>query len=250
MKTLNRKPHSNEKKRLVELISHDRTRTNLLRTGERNLIIYLVQRIPQWMTSNMLTGIGLIGNIIVMISFLLATFIDRNYLLLGIPGFVINWFGDSLDGRLAYYRNRPKKLYGFTLDITIDWIGIILIGVGFIVYAEGVWELIGYGFVVMYGWEMIVALMRLRLTGNYSIDFFKVGPTEVRIVLILVLITELLLPDSIRYFALLVCIILFIVNIIDTHNLLKNSRKYGFKREKPIRRKINRWMNFAGHFLF
>ncbi|NLO68886.1 MAG: hypothetical protein GX098_10030, partial [Bacteroidales bacterium] len=67
MKTLNRKPHSNEKKRLVELISHDRTRTNLLRTGERNLIIYLVQRIPQWMTSNMLTGIGLIGNIIVMI---------------------------------------------------------------------------------------------------------------------------------------------------------------------------------------
>ncbi len=229
MKTLNRKPHSNEKKRLVELISHDRTRTNLLRTGERNLIIYLVQRIPQWMTSNMLTGIGLIGNIIVMISFLLATFIDRNYLLLGIPGFVINWFGDSLDGRLAYYRNRPKKLYGFTLDITIDWIGIILIGVGFIVYAEGVWELIGYGFVVMYGWEMIVALMRLRLTGNYSIDFFKVGPTEVRIVLILVLITELLLPDSIRYFALLVCIILFIVNIIDTQNLLRIAENMDLK---------------------
>lgn len=229
MKTLNRKPHSNEKKRLVELISHDRTRTNLLRTGERNLIIYLVQRIPQWMTSNMLTGIGLIGNIIVMISFLLATFIDRNYLLLGIPGFVINWFGNSLDGRLAYYRNRPKKLYGFTLDITIDWIGIILIGVGFIVYAEGVWELIGYGFVVMYGWEMIVALMRLRLTGNYSIDFFKVGPTEVRIVLILVLITELLLPDSIRYFALLVCIILFIVNIIDTHNLLRIAENMDLK---------------------
>lgn len=237
MKTLNRKPHSNEKKRLVELISHDRTRTNLLRTGERNLIIYLVQRIPQWMTSNMLTGIGLIGNIIVMISFLLATFIDRNYLLLGIPGFVINWFGDSLDGRLAYYRNRPKKLYGFTLDITIDWIGIILIGVGFIVYAEGVWELIGYGFVVMYGWEMIVALMRLRLTGNYSIDFFKVGPTEVRIVLILVLITELLLPDSIRYFALLVCIILFIVNIIDTHNLLRIAENMDLKERNQSEKK-------------
>ncbi|MDD4812786.1 MAG: CDP-alcohol phosphatidyltransferase [Bacteroidales bacterium] len=237
MKTLNRKPHSNEKKRLVELISHDRTRTNLLRTGERNLIIYLVQRIPQWMTSNMLTGIGLIGNIIVMISFLLATFIDRNYLLLGIPGFVINWFGDSLDGRLAYYRNRPKKLYGFTLDITIDWIGIILIGVGFIVYAEGVWELIGYGFVVMYGWEMIVALMRLRLTGNYSIDFFKVGPTEVRIVLILVLITELLLPDSIRYFALLVCIILFIVNIIDTHNLLRIAENMDLKERTQSEKK-------------
>jgi hypothetical protein len=73
--------------------------------------------------------------------------------------------------------------------------------------------------------------MRLRLTGNYSIDFFKVGPTEVRIVLILVLITELLLPDSIRYFALLVCIILFIVNIIDTHNLLRIAENMDLKGE-------------------
>lgn len=221
MKHKHRNPHSTARSRLAELISHDRERTNLLKTGERNLIVYLVQRIPAWMTSDMLTGIGLFGNIVVMGSFLLATYIDRNLLLLGVLGFLINWFGDSLDGRLAYYRNKPKRLYGFSLDITIDWIGIILIGCGFIVYAEGVWELIGYGFVVMYGWEIIVALMRLRLTGNYSIDFFKIGPTEVRIVLILVLITEILLPGSIRYFALFVCIVLFIVNIFDTHYLLR-----------------------------
>jgi phosphatidylglycerophosphate synthase len=225
MKHNRRNSHSPGKSTLADLITHDRERTNLLKTGERNLIVFLVQRIPSWITSDMLTGIGLFGNIIVMVSFLLATYIDRNLLLLGVPGFIINWFGDSLDGRLAYYRNRPKKLYGFTLDITIDWIGIILIGCGFIVYVDGVWELIGYGFVVMYGWEMIVALMRLRITGNYSIDFFKIGPTEVRIILILVLITELLLPGSIRYFALFMCVVLFIVNIFDTHSLLRIAER-------------------------
>ena len=221
MKHNHQKSHSSAKSKLADLISHDRERTNLLKTGEKNLIVYLVQRIPSWVTSDMLTGIGLFGNVIVMVSFLLATYVDSNLLLLGVLGFIINWFGDSLDGRLAYYRNRPKKYYGFTLDITIDWIGIILIGCGFIVYVDGVWELIGYGFVVMYGWEMIVALMRLRITGNYSIDFFKIGPTEVRIVLILVLITELLLPGSIRYFALFMCVVLFMVNIFDTHYLLR-----------------------------
>ncbi|MFO7617765.1 MAG: CDP-alcohol phosphatidyltransferase [Bacteroidales bacterium] len=232
MKHSRRSNHSSAKNRLAELISQDRERTNLLKSGERNLIVYLVQRIPAWMTSDMLTGIGLFGNIIVMVSFLLATYVDRNLLLLGVPGFIINWFGDSLDGRLAYFRNRPKKRYGFTLDITIDWIGIILIGCGFIVYAEGVWELIGYGFVVMYGWEMIVALMRLRLTGNYSIDFFKIGPTEVRIVLILVLVVELLLPGSIRYFALFMCVILFLVNIVDTHNLLRIAERKDLEERK------------------
>lgn len=102
----------------------------------------------------MLTCIGFIGNILTFISFVLATYLNRYYLLLGILGYIINWFGDSLDGRVAYYRQKPRKWYGFALDITIDWLGIILLGLGFIVYVDSAWELIGFIFIVMYGWEM------------------------------------------------------------------------------------------------
>jgi len=136
-------------------------------------------------------------------------------------GFAVNWFGDSLDGRLAYYRNKPRKNYGFTLDITIDWISIILIGFGYIIYAEGNWEMLGYGFVVMYGWEMILALIRYRLTGKYSIDSGLMGPTEVRIVITLIMIAEVIFPGSLNYSAGLVVVVLFLVNITDTIKLLR-----------------------------
>ncbi len=154
---------------LIKSVFSDRARTNLLKKYEQEAIAWLVQRIPPSITSNALTGIGFVGSVIVAASFVLAAYFSKYYLLLAVPGFMISWFGDSLDGRLAYYRNIPRKRYGFALDITIDWISIILIGFGYIIYAEGVWELFGYGFVVMYGWEMIIALMRYKITEKYSI---------------------------------------------------------------------------------
>ncbi len=202
-------------------ISPDRKRTNLLRRPEQNAIAWLVQHIPLWVSSNLLTAVGFSGSVIVFLSFILAHYLHVNYLLLGVLGFMISWFGDSLDGRIAYYRNKPRKWYGFTLDITMDWVGIILIGCGFIVYSGGKWELLGYGFVVMYGWEMIIALMRYKITGKYSIDSGFMGPTEVRIIISAMLVAEVLFRDSILYAAAGISIILFFVNITDTRKLLQ-----------------------------
>ncbi|MDP4223617.1 MAG: CDP-alcohol phosphatidyltransferase [Bacteroidota bacterium] len=206
---------------VLDTISRDRTRTNLFKKYEQNALAFLVQRIPCWMSSDMLTAIGFCGSIIVAAAFVLALYFSRYFMLLGVLGFTISWFGDSLDGRVAYFRKKPRKLYGFTLDITFDWISTILIGFGYIIYTGGVWELLGYGFVVMYGWEMIIKLMGYKITGKYSIDSGKLGPTEVRIIISGVMIAEVILKGSIGYSAMLVCIILFIVNVTDTHNLLK-----------------------------
>lgn len=199
----------------------DRSRTNLLKKYEQQAIAWLVQRMPPCITSNFLTGVGFFGYVIVFTSFVLAAYFGRVWLLLGLPGFIINWFGDSLDGRLAYYRKKPRKQYGSTLDITIDWLSIILIGLGYIIYVDGVWEVFGYGFVAMYAWEIIVALIRYRLTGSYSIDSGKVGPTEVRIMVGIIMVAEVLLPGSLIFSAGFLVIAIFIVNIIDTNKLLR-----------------------------
>lgn len=211
----------------------DRARTNLLKKQEQIAISWLVQRIPAFISSNMLTGIGFFGNIIVTASFILAAYFSRSFLLLGLLGFLISWFGDSLDGRLAYYRNKPRKNYGFALDITIDWVSIILIGVGYTIYADGAWTLLGYGFVVMYGWEMIIALLRFKITGRYSIDSGIMGPTEVRIIIGLIMIAEVFSPGSLNYSALIVVTALFIFNITDTRKLLRVADEIDKKELKP-----------------
>jgi phosphatidylglycerophosphate synthase len=210
-----------ETKKAESLIAQGRVRTNILHSVEQKSIAYLVQKIPAWMSSDMLTAIGFVGSIIVFLSFVLGTFISRYFLLLGILGFMVSWFGDSLDGRIAYYRNKPRKWYGFSLDITVDWLGIILMGGGFIVYAPSYWKIIGFLFVVLYGWEMLTALLRYKVTEQYSIDSGSFGPTEVRILISFMLILEVIVKDSILYTSSFACLILLIMNFLETGKILK-----------------------------
>ena len=219
---------------VLKIISQDRSRTNLLKKAEQRTIAFLVQRIPSWITSDILTGIGFFGSIIILLSFILATYFSVAYLLLGVVGFMICWFGDSLDGRIAYYRNKQRKWYGFALDITTDWIGIVLMGWGFVIYIDSEWEIIGFCFVILYGWEMLTTLLRYKITNKYSIDSGLFGPTEVRIVISIILILEVLLKGSILYSAALACALLFITNITDTNKLLKlaNDRDIEEREQK------------------
>ncbi|HOK36036.1 MAG TPA: CDP-alcohol phosphatidyltransferase [Paludibacteraceae bacterium] len=206
---------------IVKTISEGRTRTNLLRKYEQSTLAYLVQRIPAWMSSDMLTAIGFFGSLIVFLSFVLAAYVNRYLLLIGVLGFVISWFGDSLDGRVAYYRHKPRKWYGFSLDITVDWLGVILMGAGFIVYAISPWKIIGFLFVGLYGWEMITALLRYKIINQYSIDSGAFGPTEVRILISLILVLEVIFKNSIIYTSSLACLILLIMNILETKKILQ-----------------------------
>jgi hypothetical protein len=206
---------------IVLKLSKDRHRTNLLKTSEQRFIAFLVQHIPSWINSNMLTAIGLAGSLVTTTGFILALYVHRSLLLLGILGFFINWFGDSLDGRLAYFRNKPRKWYGFSLDYTVDWLTNIFIGLGYIVYVGGQWELLGFGFVVLYGWAMMTALLRYKITNEYTIDSGLLGPTEVRIIISLFLLLEVFVKGSIIYSGIVACVILFVVNFIDFRKLLK-----------------------------
>ncbi len=216
---------------VVKVIAEGRNRTNLFKNSEQKFIAYLVQRMPKWLSSDMLTAIGFLGSILTFASFLLAFYIHPTFLLLGVLGYFICWFGDSLDGRIAYYRHIPRKWYGYALDITVDWLGVILIGLGFVVYVDGAWEIVGFLFVVLYGWEMVTTTVKYKITGKYSIDSGLFGPTEVRIILSLILIIEVLFHNSIQYISLVTTLLLLVSNIVDTTKLLKVADECDIKEK-------------------
>jgi len=218
---MDRRELNEEINNALQSIAGGRERTNILHKSELRSIAFLVRQIPPWITSDMLTVLGLIGNMIVFLSLLLASYFNVYYLLLGPLGLAINWFGDSLDGRLAYFRKRPRKWYGFSLDIAADWTGIIFMGTGFMIYVDPPWNLLVYFFVVLYGGSIIMAMLRYRITGKYSIDNGFLGPTEVRIALGLILMTELLFRGSIIYAGALACLALFVFNVVEFFRLLK-----------------------------
>ena len=201
-------------------IFQDRKRTNILSDPEQRFITFLLPKIPNWLSSDGLTTIGFLGSLMILISFLLAEYVNPYFLLLGIFGFFVQWFGDSLDGRIAFYRNKSRKWYGFALDIVMDWVSTVMIGLGYVFYAPGNFKYTGFALVALYGWAMIISQLRYKITDKYTIDAGLVGPTEIRVIICLVFLLELLIPFSINYSVIIICIILFFINLVDTKKLL------------------------------
>lgn len=85
---------------VVKIIAEGRNRTNLFKDSEQKFIAYLVQRMPKWLSSDMLTAIGFLGSLMTFASFVFAFYVHPTFLLLGVLGYFVSWFGDSLDGRI------------------------------------------------------------------------------------------------------------------------------------------------------
>lgn len=224
--------------KIDEKIFQDRKRTNILSNSEQQFITYLLPKIPSWLSSDGLTAVGFLGSAMILVSFLLGEYVDRTFLLLAVVGFFVQWFGDSLDGRIAFYRNKSRKWYGFALDIVMDWISTVMIGLGYVFYATGDFKYSGFVLVALYGWAMIISLLRYKITDKYTIDAGLVGPTEIRVVISLVILLEIVVPGSINYSVIGICTILFFINLSDTKKTLDMGDERD-KAEKLIKEKDN-----------
>ena len=197
----------------------ERTRSHLLKEIEGSVIKKLCGIMPRAVTPNHLTFIGFIGSLISGLS-LLAAREQRVFLFLAILGLAVNWFGDSLDGRLAYFRNTPRKWFGFSLDVLVDWTSAITVITGFYYYfGEN-----GFAALTMlggYGGAMILALLNYKISGNYSIDLVRFGPTEMRLLLAAFFVLEFIFPGTLLGAVYLAGGLLIVINFHKTGALLK-----------------------------
>ena len=89
-----------------------RIQTSVLNAAERKLLIWLAERQPSWMTSDILTLIGTVGAAITGLGFMLSD-LDIRWLWLSSFGLLVNWFS-----RKAEYRadeQAVKEGYGEAL---------------------------------------------------------------------------------------------------------------------------------------
>ena len=92
-----------------------RIQENLLAKAERRLLNWLCARLPAAIKPDHLTAIGIVGAVMVLAGYA-ASASDRWWLWLAVGGYVIHWFGDSLDGSVARHRGIERPRYGYFLD--------------------------------------------------------------------------------------------------------------------------------------
>jgi len=161
-----------------------RIQTSILNALEKKLLVWLAQRQPRWVTSDMMTYIGVFGAAVIAVGYILASR-NINFLWLSSLGFIINWYGDSLDGTLARVRKTQRPIYGYYLDHTIDAINEVMIFVG--VGLSGLMHLeIALLALVMYLLMTINVSINAHLKKEFKLTYASMGPTEFRIIMIII----------------------------------------------------------------
>jgi len=168
----------------MEIKQSQRIQTSVLNGVEKKALVWLAKRQPQWVTSDHLTLIGFIGALIVAAGFVLSN-LSVQWLWLSSLGLVINWYGDSLDGTLARVRNTQRPIYGYYVDHTIDCVneGLMFVGVGLSPFVHLDLALLAYA---LYLIMTINVSINAHLKGEFKLTYAKLGPTEFRLVIIIV----------------------------------------------------------------
>jgi archaetidylinositol phosphate synthase len=158
-----------------------REHTSMLAAAEKRTLIRIAERLPAWVNSDHLTGLGFVALIAASLCYWLAS-TTPYALLLVLPCLALNWFGDSLDGTLARVRDQQRPRYGFYVDHILDAIGIFFLISG-IALSGYITPAIAYAFLVAYLLLSIEIYLATYTVGKFHLSYWSFGPTELRILL-------------------------------------------------------------------
>lgn len=168
---------------MADIVNHQRVNDILLGPLERPALKWLAVHMPAWINPDTLTIIGILGAVVTLLSYVLTGF-NAGFLWLASLGFVINWFGDSLDGTLARYRKIERPIFGFFVDHIIDAfsVTVIILGLGLAPYVSFNIACLA---LIAYLLMCVLVFVRTSAIGEFKISYGKLGPTEVRVLIIL-----------------------------------------------------------------
>ncbi len=154
----------------------------LLAKHEKRLLSAIARRLPKWILPDDLTALGVASAIGICVAYV-ATNGNTAWLWVASALLVVHWFGDSLDGTLARVRGIERPKYGYYLDHLVDAISTACIGIGL---GLSPFMLLSTGALIVVAYLMLSINVYLEsyALGRFSIGYGRLGPTEVRVVLI------------------------------------------------------------------
>jgi len=158
-----------------------RAQLSILAPLEKRTLLWLAARMPAGVNPDHLTVLGFISLIGAGLSYWYAR-TNPIGLVLVIGFLVTNWFGDSLDGTLARYRQRLRPRYGFYVDHVVDMFGtfFLITGLGLSGYMSFP---LAMALVIAYFMLSIEVYLTTYTIGTFHLSFWKFSPTELRILL-------------------------------------------------------------------
>jgi phosphatidylglycerophosphate synthase len=159
----------------------ERQQHGLLAKIERQVLLWLAQRVPERITADHLTLTGFIALFFAGFCYYVSRW-NPFFLHLVNACLFINWLGDSLDGSLARYRNQQRPRYGFYVDHIVDALGSLFLLAGLSLSGYMSRE-VGFALLIVYYLLCINVYLATYTLGEFKISFARFSPTELRLLL-------------------------------------------------------------------
>lgn len=181
MSTIQATSNSFTRTNQAEFRNPRRIQESFLAHAERKALLWLAARTPGVINSDHLTLLGLLAMAGAGAGYCWSR-TNPTSLLLVVLFLALNWLGDSLDGTLARYRNHCRPRYGFYVDHIVDAFSafFLLGGLGLSGYMA---TEVALGLLVAYLLLSIEVYLATYTLGDFKISYFKMGPTELRLLL-------------------------------------------------------------------
>jgi archaetidylinositol phosphate synthase len=159
-----------------------RNKQFLLAKAEGRALEWIARRLPRWILPDHMTALGVLAAVGIAGAYLLSNG-DKLWLWAASALLVVHWLGDSLDGTLARVRRIERPKYGYYLDHLVDAVATALIGLGL---GLSPWMLLSVGLVIVIAYLVlsINTYLETYAFGVFTLGYGRVGPTEVRLVLV------------------------------------------------------------------
>lgn len=152
---------------------------------EQRFIRWAAPKVPSWLRSHHLTlatipiCLGIVG-----FSYLART--DDRWLLVSASLILLQWLTDSLDGAVGRLRDEGLIRWGYYMDHLLDYAFLISILTGYMLLLPAAFMRIQFLVLGIFAGYMVSSFLAFGASNQFRISHLGIGPTEIRIVFIVI----------------------------------------------------------------
>lgn len=152
---------------------------------ERRLAPLVIPRIPSWLETQHLTMLTLVWSLLILLfSFLAAR--NMRWLWMVSVMIALQWVTDHYDGKVGKHRNTGLLRWGYYMDHLLDYFFLcsVILGYAFILPERSRFQLLLM--LALFAAYDFSTFLAFSATDELKISHLKFGPTEFRLVLIII----------------------------------------------------------------
>lgn len=171
-----------------------RTQQSVLSLWERRVLLFVAKRTPAQINSDHFTILGSLAMLLAGVFYALSSQ-HLGFLHLVNVCLALNWFGDSMDGTLARFRNQQRPRFGYYVDHLLDCFGMF-----FLLAGLGLSGLMTFPIALLVAISFLLMSINVYLTaytlGSFQLSYGLLSPTELRILVAVGNLVVLVHPTS------------------------------------------------------